>query len=71
MDLLQGYTGLDLFNLDRHELERLLGRDEGRHLDSLLTVQKSNAGVCSHISYRFVLHYCLLIVSEGLYPDDI
>ena len=45
MDLLSGYNGLDLFGLDKHELERLLGRDEGRHLDSLLMVQKNNAGV--------------------------
>jgi hypothetical protein len=45
MDLLYGYNGLDLFGLDKHELERLLGRDEGRHLDSLLMVQKNNAGV--------------------------
>lgn len=44
MDLLYGYNGLDLFGLDKHELERLLGRDEGRHLDSLLMVQKNNAG---------------------------
>jgi len=45
VDLLDGYSGLDLFNLDKRELERLLGRDDGRHLDSLLTVQKNNAGV--------------------------
>ncbi|XP_053384488.1 epidermal growth factor receptor kinase substrate 8-like isoform X7 [Mercenaria mercenaria] len=44
MDLLTGYNGLDLFGLDKHELERLLGRDEGRFLDSLLMVQKNNAG---------------------------
>ena len=45
MELLSGYHGIDLFDLDREELERLLGRDEGKHLDSLLTVQKSNCGV--------------------------
>ena len=45
MDLLNGYTGIDLFDLEKKELERLLGRDEGKHLDSLLTVQKSNCGV--------------------------
>ena len=45
MDLLHGYTGIDLFDLEKKELERLLGRDEGKHLDSLLTVQKSNCGV--------------------------
>ena len=45
MELLSGYHGIDLFDLDRQELERLLGRDEGKHLDSLLTVQKSNCGV--------------------------
>lgn len=44
IDLLSGYNGLDLFSLERQELERLLGREEGRYLDSLLTVQKSNAG---------------------------
>lgn len=45
IDLLSGYNGLDLFSLERQELERLLGREDGRYLDSLLTVQKSNAGV--------------------------
>ena len=50
MELLNGYHGIDLFDLDRKELERLLGRDEGKHLDSLLTVQKSNCGVSIFLS---------------------
>lgn len=44
IELLNGYNGADLFGLTKHELERLLGRDEGRSLDSYLLIQKNNAG---------------------------
>ncbi|WAR03530.1 ES8L2-like protein [Mya arenaria] len=43
LELLQGYSGLDLFNLDKKEIERLVGREDGQRLYSLLEVQKVNA----------------------------
>ncbi|XP_064600672.1 epidermal growth factor receptor kinase substrate 8-like protein 2 isoform X2 [Liolophura sinensis] len=38
------YTGADMFNLKRQEMERHLGREEGARLDSQLKVQRNISG---------------------------
>ncbi|KAI0228913.1 hypothetical protein LSAT2_020696 [Lamellibrachia satsuma] len=44
LHMLDGTTGRQLFEMDRGQLERLCGHEEGARLDSQLTVQKNIAG---------------------------
>ena len=49
IETLEGYTGDELFSMGRKEMDRLLGKDEGHTLDSMLTVQKKISNVCLHL----------------------
>jgi epidermal growth factor receptor kinase substrate 8 len=42
---LHGMTGNELFSLTKSQLEKHCGKDEGRRLDSQLTIQRNVSGV--------------------------
>ena len=47
---LNGMSGRELFRLKKSDLEKYCGKEEGHRLDSQLTLQRTNAGVCAFFS---------------------
>lgn len=48
-DRFKGVAGHHLFDIQKDELERICGRDEGKRLFSQLSIQKSISGVSTFI----------------------